>query len=145
MTISLYRALLVASLVVGVVSAALDPLFPGLLPEQFHAAQASQDEALSTPRLLALSALGVVALVLYVASLYGLYRFRPWAPRIALIGTAFTLVIFPLSGAFAQSGFAVAASYLASYMWGAAVVLAYVPPLSAQFSPHDGSQETPSK
>lgn len=137
MTTSLYRALVVASLVVGVASAALDYVFPSLLSEQLRAAQASQLTEMSTPRLLAFLLLASIALVLYIASMYGLYRFRPWAPRIALICTAVVLVIPPLGGASAQSGVAIAAAYLSSYLWGAAIALAYVSPISARFSRRD--------
>lgn len=138
MTTTQYRSLLIASLLVGILGGGMDLAFPALLPEGFHQAQELHDAGIPTPRLILVFGLGIVALVLYVACLYGLYRFRSWAPRLSVVGTVVAMAIFPLSGAFAQSGAAISASYLASYLWGAALVLAYVPPISAKFRRHDG-------
>ena len=133
MTVRNFRLLLVASLVVGVFGGGVDLAFSELLPEEFHRAQEENDSALPTPHLFLLGALGVVSLFALLACYYGLYMLRPWAPRLSLLATALGLLLVLTSGAYAQSGIAIAASYLASYLWGAVVLVAFLPPFSEQF------------
>lgn len=123
-----FRILLVLFLVVGLAGGFIDLVIPSLVPESFRSAQEAQDETTSTLQLLLTLAIGIPALVVYLASLFGLYQFRPWAPRVAIVGTALTLVNFPLIGAQTQSGVAQSLSYLASYLWGAVLVLACTSP-----------------
>src|SRR5258708_27494685 len=111
MSATQYRLLLVASILVGIVGSALDFVFPSLIPEAFHAAQLAQDEALIAQGFMWPSIFSVVSLLLFIASVYGLYCFRWWAPRLSVIATLAALVIWPLSGAIAQSGPAVAICY----------------------------------
>lgn len=143
MTPTHYRALLIMSVVVGLLGGFIDLLVPSLLPDAFHAAQKAQDDSMSTVHLLAALAFGIVGLLLYVAALYGLYCFRPWAPRIAIVGTGMILFAWPLFGISAQSGIAVSISYLASYLWGAVLVLSYVPPFKDRFLRSAGSRSSP--
>jgi hypothetical protein len=138
MTIRQYRLLLTAFLVVGIAGGALDLVFPALLPEEFQVAQKHHDEGLSDGLTFLFTIVGVCTLGFGVASIYGLYRFRPWAPRIALVTTVLAVVVWPFGGAFAQSGAAIGLNFLASYLWGAAVVLAHVPPLNSLFKPRGG-------
>lgn len=135
MTTSQYRLLLIASIVTGIVGGAVDFVFPQLLPEGLLELQNAHDEALSTSRLLLASLLGIAGFVFYVASVYGLFRFRPWAPRLSIFGTALLLCAVPFLGAMAQSGLATSISYLASYLWGAVMVLANTASASAHFKP----------
>ena len=127
-----FRVLLVASLVFGVVASNLDSVFPALLPDAFRAAQRQQANALSGGWLFVFSAVGLMALVLYVVSFYGLYRRRSWAPRLAVIGTVVAVFVWPLFGATAQSGVAASFSYVAWLMWGAVVVLSHTPRCSGK-------------
>lgn len=138
MTINRYRALIIAFVVLGLLGGALDLIFPSLVPPDFRQVQEAQDNSLSTMSLLLFGGLGLAGGVCALVSSYGLFRFRPWAPRLAIWGTALALVCWPFAGAYAQSGLAIATSFLASYLWGAIVVLAYVGPLSAQFNRQDG-------
>ena len=143
MTPTHYRALLIASFVVGLLGGIVDLLVPSLVADAFHAVQKTQDDSMSTARLLAALVFGIVGLLLYVAALYGLYCFRSWAPRIAVVGTALILLAWPLFGASAQSGIAVSISYLASYLWGAVLVLSYVSPFKDQFLRSADSRSSP--
>ena len=138
MTINQYRALLIASLIIGILGGALDLIFPSLVPTEFHQVQKTQDSSLSAVRLLLFTGVGILGGGCALVSMYGLYRFRSWAPRLAIVGTVVALACWPFTGAFAQSGLAISMSYLASYLWGAVVVLAYVQPISAHFHRHEG-------
>ena len=134
MSASQFRTLLVASIAVGIVAGGLDLVFPALVPNGFHDAQKVQDDAISSMGLLMIAVLIILAFVLLIASTYGLYKFRRWAPRLALVSTAVALLIGPFMGAFAQSGYSISLSYMASYLWGAVLVLIYVPPLNSKFN-----------
>jgi MFS family permease len=137
-TIAQYRLLLIAFLVVGIAGGALDLVFPALLPEEFQVAQKHLDDELSNGRTFIFTIVGVCTVAFGIASIHGLYRFRPWAPRSALVTTVLAVLVWPIGGAFAQSGAAVGLNFLASYLWGAAVVLAHLPPLNSMFERRDG-------
>ena len=132
-----YRLLVIASVAVGLVGALFDTLFPSLLPQSFRDAQQIHDAGFSTLHLIVAMLLGIVSAVLYVASIYGLYRFRSWAPRLSIITTVILIVVCPFTGVWVQSGVTVSFSYLASYLWGAVLVLPFTPPLKARFAQHD--------
>jgi hypothetical protein len=138
MTTSHYRALIIAFVFFGLLGGALDLIFPALIPAEFRQLQEAHDNALSTMNILLFAGLGLVGGVCALVSTYGLFRFRPWAPRLAIWGTILALACWPFAGAYAQSGLAIATSFLASYLWGAIVVLAYVGPMSVQFNRRDG-------
>lgn len=137
MTIRYFRFLLIASLLTGIVGGSVDLAFPALLPDAFRQAQEAQD-AQSTSLIAFLGIASLVLLVVFPACFYGLYMFRPWAPRLSLLCTALMLPILLAGGPFAQSGLTIAASYLSSYLWGAVLILAFCPPFSGQFQRQDG-------
>lgn len=137
MTIRNFRLLLTASLVVGILGGGVDFAFPTLVPEAFRHAQVANDAAMPTPQIFLLGTLFVLFLAMLLPCLYGLYMLRPWAPRLALVVTLLTVFGAMASGTIAQSGLAIAASYLASYLWGAALVLACCTPFSTKFQRND--------
>lgn len=116
----------------------LDWAIPSLLPDALRIAQEEYDTSVPTPSLLIGLGFGLPGAALALVSTYGLYRFRRWAPRLAVIGTALTLVAWPALGFNGQSGLAVALSYLASYLWGGAVMLSYVAPYRSWFADNGG-------
>lgn len=133
MTQPQYRTLVLASLIVGILGATLDFAIPGLVPAPFHRAQAEYAETVT------LTSLNVSLLVilpgfcLALAGTYGLFRFRQWAPRISLIGSALVLLGIPFFGPTVMSGSATALVDLSSYLWGASVLVPYVPQYSVWF------------
>lgn len=133
MTVRAFRLLLIASVATGLLGGTIDLLVPSLLSEYFRHAQDTQDSALSTSRLLFVATLGGGLLVMLVACIHGLYQLRSWAPRLALLSTLLALAIPPVAGAFAQSGYAISLSYVASYLWGVVLFLALAPPFNAHF------------
>ena len=77
---------------------------------------------------------GLLALVCYV----GLFRLRPWAPRLALVISALELQLLAFMGADALS---LVASRLAAYLWGAVLVLPFLPPLNQVFRQGQASRK----
>ena len=126
--------LLVLSLLIGLAAGFVDLVVPSLVPESFRGAQEAEDKTISMAHLVLTLAVALPALVAYLASLFGLYQFRPWAPRVAIVGTALTLLVFPLIGTQTQSGLSQSLSYLASYLWGAVLVFACTSPWSTWFT-----------
>lgn len=132
-TPSLFRGLLVGSLVLGLVGAVIDVVVPGLVPEILWEAQA---EAAGEEIRLAdyvLMVAGVVLLVAAVASVYGLYMFRGWAPLFSLLVTVATVPLYPLTGVSVSSGWAVGLTEVSMMLWGAVLAFAYAGPLKDRF------------
>jgi hypothetical protein len=129
-----FRCVVVLSLALGLVGALTDMLFPSLLPTQIHEAQTAQDDAMSVGQLAVALCVGLPGVVLLLSATYGLFCFRAWAPRAALIGTAIALVSLPALGATGQSGLSQALSYAAAYAWGARLVISHVEPYRAWFT-----------
>jgi uncharacterized membrane protein (DUF2068 family) len=142
MTPTLYRALLLASIAIGVIGGTLDLIFPALLPDAFRAAQTEYDEALADSHAIMLGLGAVLLLIVLLCTTYGLYRFRSWARSAALISTAFALATYPLIGPTSQSGLAASVDALASYLWGAILALSFVPPIAGRFT-KPGTEESP--
>ena len=137
MTPRTYRFLLVGSLVLGVVGAVFDILFPSALPSAFSQAQEAQDVSLSIATILFGGIAGLIILVGGIASTVGLYLFRPWAPRLALATTALGILVVPAFGAMALSGWAMAITELSSTLWGAVLAIAFFSSLSERFTRAD--------
>ena len=133
-----FRILPGLSIVLGVIGGAVDFLFPSLLAESFREAQKAHDESLAQGRTIFVLVAALATLVLLPPTAYGLYAFRSWAPRLAVLATAVALALVIAAGAFAQSGWAIALSYLSSYLWGAVLLLAFISPISAKFQRHEG-------
>lgn len=104
-------------------------LFPNLLSPELIDAQKQSD--MKTPGLALL--IQIICFALSLCSIYGLYNFRHWAPKLAIAGTFVSLACWPFTGGYAQSGIAVALNFLASYVWGAVLLVPYVTPLRAHF------------
>lgn len=139
MTPRTYRYLLLSSLVLGIVGALFDALLPSVLPPAFGQAQEMHDSSLPTSTMVFGAIAGFVLLVTGIAAFVGLYLFRPWAPRLALITTAIALVVIPPLGPMALSGWAMGISELSSTLWGAVLALTYFSPLSQRFVRADPS------
>lgn len=129
MTPRIFRALILTTVALGIFGSLFDAIFPTALPVAFVQAQEAQDSLLSTPSVLLGGMGALVLLVIGVASTVGLYQFRPWAPRLAVIATVLALLLAPLLGASACSGYAMALHEMSSMLWGAVVALAYFSPL----------------
>ncbi len=138
MTPRIYRFLLVSSFVLGVAAAFLDTLFPSVLPASFVEAQEVHDGThfMSTAGLFG-AFVALLTLAVLVAATVGLYLFRPWAPRLALVATALAALASVPLGAVALSGWAMGLNELASTLWGAVLALTFFSPASKYFARAD--------
>lgn len=134
MTPRIYRTLLIASLAFGIIGAVFDSVVPSALPEAFSQAQEAYDTSQETSSFLLLGVAGLVLLIAGVASFVGLYRFRTWAPGLAIVTTVLAMPITILIGPMAMSGWAMTFEELSSMLWGAVVVLPYLSPLKERFA-----------
>lgn len=133
MTVQYFRFLLIASFVIGVFSGGVDFVFPELLSETYKEAIDAHYLAFSTQRWLFLGCSMAALFFTVIASYYGLYRLRPWAPRLSLVSTALGLIVVLAAGTSTLSGLATAASYLSSYIWGIVLALVFFTPFNAHF------------
>lgn len=137
MTPRIYRTLLLASLAFGIIGAVFDSVVPSALPEAFSQAQEAYDTSQESSSFLLLGVAGLVLLITGVASFVGLYRFRSWAPVLAIVTTVLAIPITILIGPTAMSGWAMTFEELSSMLWGAVVVLPYLSPLKERFARAD--------
>ncbi|WP_298207492.1 hypothetical protein [Acidovorax sp.] len=133
MTKSHYQAVLLSSLILGFMGVAVDFAVPSQIPEGIRNAESAHFAEMSLPRLLFGVTLSLTSIALVLVATYGLYRFRHWAPRLAVLGTATSLLAGLAGGLYVQSGIAAILTFVASYAWGASVVLAYAQPYRAWF------------
>ena len=135
MTPTIYRAMLVASLVFAILSGIIDFLVPSVLPEVFTQAQQSYDAAKSTGEVLFFLSCGLVCFVVALVAYVGLYLFRSWAPPLAVISTLLGMLLTVLVGPASLSGWAILFSDLAGMLSGIVVILPYVsPPMQERFA-----------
>jgi len=131
--------LLIASLAIGIMGAVFDAVIPSALPDVFSQAQETYD-ASQTQTITFLLLKGLGALVIFIistASFVGLYLFRSWAPRLAIIGTTFAIPISILVGPMVASGWATTLNALSSMLWGIVVILPYLSPMRERFAKSD--------
>lgn len=130
MTPARYRALIAVSILLGLAGGALDLLVPSLLPPAFTTAMEAEDP-FASPVLLQVV---LVAAVATLAAVVGLWLFRPWAPRWALLTSAFSMPIYVLQGANMFSGWSMMLVDLSSMTWGAVLALTFFSPLRGRFA-----------
>ncbi len=132
-SIVLFRAMLIASLITGVIGSFLDLAFPALVPDSMNEAF----DALPPPPSFALFGAGLLVFITFggvVLSLIGLYMFQPWARPLALSMTALGLLFHPLLGVSMQSGWAHLFLEISTMLWGAVLTMSYLSSVSARFA-----------
>jgi hypothetical protein len=132
-SVVLFRVLIVASVVTGLIGGLIDLAFPGLIPQPLSKAF----DELPPPPLSALFSAGVLLLVTFggiVAATIGLYLFQPWARALAVWMTLLGLLFHPLLGPSLQSGIAQLLLDLSSLLWGGVIAMSFVSSLSTRFA-----------
>jgi len=137
MTPRTYGTLLLASLAFGIMGAAFDTIVPSALPDAFSQTQEAYDDSQTTTYLLLTGFGALVLFIVGVASFVGLYLFRSWAPRLAIIATALAMPITILIGPMAVSGWTKTLNELSSMLWGVVLIPPYLSPLKERFGKSD--------
>ena len=132
-SIKLFRGLLLASVVTGLIGSMIDQQFdliPPTLLKAFKELPAQPDSALLLSSLLVLITFGGI-----VGAIVGLFQFRPWSRGLAVSMTLLQLLFYPLGGVWIQSGWASLLIDLSSTLWGAVIAISYVSSISTLFEP----------
>ena len=115
-----------------------DFLVPSALPEVLTRALEAYDALPGRDNAVFLVSAAAVCLVVSLAAVVGLYLFRSWAPRLAVISTPLLMLVTVLKGPVVVSGWGMALADLSSILWGIVVVLPYLSPLKESFARQDG-------
>lgn len=130
---SLFRFLIVMSIVLAVCGALIDGVFPNLLPEQFRQAQEAMVSADFRAQDLLLFIVGPPIFVAAIVSTVALYRFRPWAPRLALYVTIGGIAIYPILDAQVMSSWSMLLTETSVLLWGVVLAMSFLPPVGEKF------------
>ncbi len=133
MSTTQFRYILIAYLSLAIFSGEFNLVFPSAIPEALAHVQQSSYANLSPLSRWILAILGYLSLVGGIASTLGLFLFRPWAPRLAIVITILALFISPLLGIRVVSGWQEVLSSVSTTLWGAILALAYFSPLKGCF------------
>ena len=133
MAVAGYRSILVASVVCALVSAGLS-LVTTWFPPELRAYVDGVNEASLTPTDVVAGLLGLVSGLAALIACVGLWHFRAWGRRVAVIATVVGLLITPLFGPTVQSGWTHLFYDTGSLLWGGLLALSYWSPLGARFA-----------
>jgi hypothetical protein len=133
-----YRWLVIASVALPILAEVTERLLlPELVPQGLKDAFENYLEEDQEPAITPAMVSGMLAAVVAtLASIYGLLRFRHWAPGFALWSGLAMCVLLVFGGPTVQSGLANGSFALGSALWGAAIAVPYcVPEIRAAFWP----------
>jgi hypothetical protein len=133
MTTFQYRTLVLVSLALCWASAFLDQLVPRLLPEALKQAEIAAYAGQAPNWMMFVLVLAIASVLGMLAASYGLLRFRPWAPKFAVLATGLLIVTSATVEAVAISGIAFSVHALSWLCWGSAVLLSFTHPVKAWF------------
>lgn len=128
-----FRYTLAAYIFLGIFGGTFDLLFPSAIPEALAHAQEINDANLTNSSLIFLAIFGLALVASLIASTVGLFLFRAWAPRLAVITTVLSLFIVPILGVNVASGWSWLLTELATTLWGVILSLVYFSPLKENF------------
>jgi hypothetical protein len=129
----LFRSLIIASVLTACASGVIDYLFPDLIPPALQTVKPSVtfDTLRIADIVLAVACIPIGLSM--IASIIGLYQFRPWAPRLALYTTVGLVALFPFISFSVNSGWAGMFGVIDSLLWGAVITMAYFSPIHSKF------------
>jgi urea transporter len=133
-TPSLFRKLLLLSIICAVMGGLLDIVLPNLIPASLYQAQEEVEQSASHTEFIILLLIGIPIIIVNIISVVGLFCFRPWAPRIAIIATLLSFMIYPLLGYSLSSGWAQALIDFSTLLWGVVLTLTYCSPIRKRFA-----------
>jgi hypothetical protein len=132
--VKLFRGLLLASIVAGLLGSMIDQQFTGLIPPTVLKAVKDLPEPADSTVVLS-SLLVLITFGGIVGSIVGLFQFKPWSRGLAVTMTLLQLLFYPLGGVWIQSGWSALLLDLSSTLWGAVLAISYVSSISKLFEP----------
>lgn len=133
--VTIFRVLVVTSIVMGVLGASVDPFVPGLLPTVLEDAYETYvaTEEVTVSHVLTLGGLVLVMLIGGVAGLIGLLLFKPWGRQLSLWLSVLAMLSYPFLGPVVYSGWAAMLAETSMVLWGAALAMAYFAEIKVRF------------
>jgi hypothetical protein len=129
-----FRYLMLASLLLSIMAAGLDLVFPELIPASVRDADEAEMENVAIARLFVIAGASLTAAIAALAAFVGLFLFKPWARGLNVLLCASTLLLWPLLGHSISSGWAQALGEVSLLIWGAVTAMSYLPPIAEAFS-----------
>ena len=105
--VAVFRTLLVLSIVLSIIGAFIDLIFPGLVPN--YLSDAYEAYAASEASMTVIFIVGIVSLAMFVVAIVatvGLLILQRWARPLALWSTVVSFLLYPFLGTTLQSGLA---------------------------------------
>ena len=134
MTTKQFRIILSIYIFCSFFGALFDSIFTTALPESLSQLQSTLDAEMTGLHLVITLLIGLVVGVIGIASFIGLFMFKSWAPRLALITTVLALCAWPLLGVNLVSGWSAALTEFSNILWGGILVMVYFTPLKEMYS-----------
>lgn len=133
---TVFRFLVVASIVMAILGGLVDTIVPSLLPEAlgdaYDAYAATDDPTLS--HVLALGGVALVMIIAGVASTIGLLLFKPWGRQLSLWFSVVAMLTYPFFGPVVYSGWTAMLTETSMMLWGAALAMAYFAEIKVRFA-----------
>jgi hypothetical protein len=123
MSLSNFRALIIFSIILAILAGFVDHFAQSKLPPELVAQTDKLYESLPLWKLMTSLAGALLALLMTIASTYGLFFFRAWAPSLAINATLLAGVSIALLPPLITSGMSEMLSVYGTVLWGA--VLAF--------------------
>ena len=138
MTKNQYRMLVIGSFLLGIFAVVFDYIV-NTLPAELQSLNLSLIRDVSDFHAMLSAVVGIFSLLFLLISLYGLLRFRQWAPPLNWIVGIVSLLLLVIDGApMLKSAYAYALVILSSYLSVTVAILPYVnPAVKAMFFSSD--------
>jgi urea transporter len=137
-SIVFFRAVILASVGLGLIGSFIDAIFPSLIPTPLQTAFDALPDT-PTPALVGAGALVIVTFGGTIVAIAGLLSFQPWSRTLAVSMTALSLLFYPLLGVSMQSGWAQLFLDLSTTLWGVVLAMSYFSSLSTHFKPRQST------
>jgi hypothetical protein len=131
---AIFRLLILASLVLGVLGSLVDLFVPGLFPPELEKAYDAYVVEEPSPWLaVAMSVSALIFLVAVGVGTVGLWLFKRWGRGLSFWLTVVSIASYPFLGPVLYSGWALMLTEGGMMLWGAALAMAYFSELGSRF------------
>ena len=140
--VSLFRWLLVASIVLTIIGVASEYATASMLPEPVQDIIKSDMEGEITQSDIIMLGIGAPALILLLIGYIGLFRLKTWGRNCFIFASIMIYLITPLLGDFLMTSITFMLYDLASVTYGAVIAMAYLPPVCHRFTAKQAGQSS---